>query len=573
MSVTLKIKGKVSYLTITILALLTFILLSYNSYSAKNVILYIGDGFGIAPRTAARMALGQGQEGRRHSSDEGFQAMALDKLKYNAMVTTHSLNSWTTDSAPGASVYACGKEGKIDNEFISMNPVNMQAIETVLEKAKKEGYAVGLVTTTRITHATPAAFASHIWNRDLEDYIAAQFISKSQEEYEAIFNSSPERDFHYDQERDWILPEPKRNVELDVILGGGSAHWLPKSFKSKNASIKSNGKEFTLKGERQDEIDLIEIAKSRAFEYINSRDQLLSLDFTQFTESSGRKLLGIFSSSHMSYEQDRQLSSSHEPMLAEMVDAAIKVLKSKSKKGFFLMVESGRIDHLGHANSGGLTFDDDGSHYLVCSDVEAVCCDGIYEGPKNANKVPGIYGSDYMIKEVLAFDYAIEEGRKLLNDKNDDTFIIATSDHECGGYAVVSLHDEADVRGKGTKLRTYAKEPNKSDKFPNPKGIKRGDAEIGGWFPEYSMIDFQGWKWPKAPEKGRRIVIAYGSNPLTNGNDGKVGSTPGNHTPQDVLVSADDNISGKAASKITGRGLLDNTDITPIIEEFLNIVK
>ena len=130
--------------------------------SNNNVIIYIGDGFGLAPKTAARMAMGQGTTGKRFTSDAGFQVLALDKLKYNATVTTHSLNSWITDSAPGASVYACGKNGKQDNEVISLNPATGASIETILEAAKKQGYAVGLVSTARITHATPAAFASHI---------------------------------------------------------------------------------------------------------------------------------------------------------------------------------------------------------------------------------------------------------------------------------------------------------------------------------------------------------------------------------------------------------------------------
>lgn len=79
---------------------------------SRNVIIYIGDGFGIAPKTATRMALGQGKEGQRFTSDADFKKLALDNLKYSATVTTHSLNSWITDSAPGASVYAAGKSGK-----------------------------------------------------------------------------------------------------------------------------------------------------------------------------------------------------------------------------------------------------------------------------------------------------------------------------------------------------------------------------------------------------------------------------------------------------------------------------
>lgn len=88
-------------------------------HAQNNVIMYIGDGFGIAPKTAARMALGQGTTGKKLSTDPNFRILALDKLKNVAMVTTHSQNSWITDSGPGASVYACGKPGKIDNEAIA----------------------------------------------------------------------------------------------------------------------------------------------------------------------------------------------------------------------------------------------------------------------------------------------------------------------------------------------------------------------------------------------------------------------------------------------------------------------
>nr|GFC33560.1 hypothetical protein [Tanacetum cinerariifolium] len=165
-------------------------------------------------------------------ADAGFQGLSLDKLKYNATVTTHSLNSWITDSAPGASVYACGKPGKQDNEVIALNPGSGAAIETILEAAKKQGYAVGIVSTARITHATPASFASHIWFRDLEDYIAAQYVASTQTQYEAIFNSSPTTSYRYQANRDWVLPTPKVGVELDVVLGGGARHFLPRTAAS-----------------------------------------------------------------------------------------------------------------------------------------------------------------------------------------------------------------------------------------------------------------------------------------------------------------------------------------------------
>lgn len=545
----------------------------------KNMILYIGDGFGVAPRTAARMALGQGRDGMRFSSDVSFRALALDKLKYNAMVTTHSMNSWITDSAPGATVYACGKVGKIDNEMIAMDPTTMQPLQTILEAAKKAGYAVGLVTTTRITHATPAVFATHIWNRDIENTIAAQYISTTEKEYEETVGSS------YSAAVDWQLPQPKVGVDVDVLLGGGARHFLPKNIgpnailRDAQGNVVKNEKGDTVrlgKSSRSNDVDLIELAKNRGYQFVNSREALLNIDLSQFTPGSTKKLLGLFHGSHVNYEQDRQLFAPWEPTLAEMTKIAIEVLKRKSPKGFFLMVEGGRIDHLEHGNSGGVDIADDKKNYKVVADIEASPLEGQYstDTTKPLATIPGVYGSDFMIKEVLAFDYAVEEGRKLMNEKsNGQTLIMQSSDHECGGFAVVGLHDESDAQKNGTKIRTYANQPTKPNKAmtPTPDSVSRGDVGIGGWFPEYTMVDFQGFMWPKAPSTGRRLVVSYGSNPLTNGNGTKRGGTPGNHTPQDILVSADDNVNGAFAGKITARGLLDNTDLEPIMEEFLGV--
>lgn len=548
----------------------------------KNVILFIGDGFGIAPRTAARLALGQGKDGMRFSSDVKFQALALDKLKYNAIITTHSMNSWITDSAPGAAVYACGKVGKVDNEMISIDPTTMMPLQTILEAAKKKGYAVGLVTTTRITHATPATFATHIWNRDIENTIAAQYISSTEAQYEETITAGGTV---YSSAVDWELPAPKIGVEVDVLLGGGARHFLPKNIgpnaivRDANGAVVKNDAGDTVKlgkSSRANNADLVELAKGRGYQYVNSRDALLHIDLSQFTPSSNAKLLGLFNGSHVNYEQDRQQFTPWEPTLAEMTRIAIEVLKRKSPKGFFLMVEGGRIDHLEHGNAGGVDVADNKKNYKVVSDIEASPFEGQYstDTTKPITVNAGVYGSDYMIKEVLAFDYAVEEGRKVLKDESaGQTLIMQSSDHECGGFAVVGLHDEGDAQKNGTKIRTYANQPTKPNKAmtPRPDSVTRGDVAIGGWFPEYTMVDFQGFMWPKASPTGRRLVISYGSNPLTNGNGVLRGGTPGNHTPQDILVSADDNVNGQFASRITGRGLLDNTDLEPIMEDFLEV--
>lgn len=521
----------------------------------KNVILYIGDGFGIAPKTTARMAMGQGAAQRINSENIDFQVLELDKLKYTGMATTHSLNAWTTDSAPGATVYSTGK--KIDNEVISFDIETNQPIETILEKAKKEGYAVGLVTTTRITHATPAAFGSHIWHRDLEDYIAAQLISSTQNQYEEIFNASIIDSMKYQKERDWLLPKPKTGVEIDVLMGGGAAHFFPENFKD---SISNN---ITQIGKRKDKVNLIKIAKNRGYVYVNNRDNLLNINLEQFSNSKNTKLIGLFKSSHLSYEQDRQLNNTLEPSLSDMTKIAIEVLKRKGgKKGFFLMVEGGRIDHLSHANAGTVT-----KQCRFEIDSIAFPPDGGKERLKNTEQ-GNIYGSDYLIKEVLGFDYAIAEGRKLLKQKNSQTLIFSTSDHECGAVAAIGLYDSTH-----NGIRTYAEEPqNINKKWATPSNIKRGDIETNGYFPQYIKYEFQGKQYPKPKSpNARRIIITYASNPLTLGHSCEGSFAFGNHTPQDIWVGADDNVNGKFASKITGKGMLDNTSLFPIMREFLKL--
>lgn len=566
----------------------------------KNLIMFIGDGFGISAKTAARMSMGQGTPGKRFTDDAGFHILALDKLKFNGTLTTHSLNSWITDSGPGASAYACGKPGKLDNEAISFNVGTGQPVETILEMAKKQGYAVGLVTTTRVTHATPATFGSHIWFRDLEDYIAAQYISSSPAQYEAIFNDPASLIKPYNVARDWQLPTPKDSVEIDVILGGGARHFLPKSYSDTikdaagNPVLDAAGLVVRQTGKRADSVNLISMATGRGYTYVNSRDALLNLDTTQFSPTNNKKLIGLFNASHVNYEQDRQMNASWEPSLPEMTEMAIKVLRAKGgSKGFFLLVEGGRIDHLEHANSGGITViaGTPNNLYTVDADKRSYVGGGeaVYGVTPVTPRHDSVYGSDYLIKEVLAFDYAVAQGRKLLSETNSKTLIFSSSDHECGGTAIVGLHDQNDAQNNGTRIRTYAMGPKQNGNsaaspsgaatattVANPAGTQRGDIDFGttspnGWYPNYTTYTFQGREelWPRVDTAGRRIVVSYASNPITNGNGAKAGGTPGNHTPMDVWVGAEDNAGDTYAGQIAGHGQLDNTYLTHIMAEFL----
>ncbi|WP_118975447.1 alkaline phosphatase [Taibaiella koreensis] len=587
-------------LSTTALAALSSLALAQNQ-QPRNLIMYIGDGFGISAKTAARMSLGQGTPGKRFTDDANFHILALDKLQYNGTLTTHSLNSWITDSGPGASAYACGKPGKLDNEAISFNVGTGESVESILEKAKKQGYAVGLVTTTRVTHATPATFGSHIWFRDLEDYIAAQYISSSQTQYEAIFNDPASLIKPYNPSRDWQLPAPKDSVEIDVILGGGARHFLPKSFNDTikdaagNPVLDAAGIVVRQTGKRADSVNLVALAQQRGYVYVNSRDALLNLDTTQFTPTNNKKVIGLFNASHVNYEQDRQMDAPWEPSLPEMTEMAIKILKAKGgSKGFFLLVEGGRIDHLEHANSGGITVVPSSPNNLYVVDADKRSYKGggevIYGATPTTPRHDSIYGSDYLIKEVLAFDYSVAQGRKLLGETNSKTLIFSSSDHECGGTAIVGLHDQNDAQNNGTMIRTYAMGPRQNGNgasssgaattttVANPAGTQRGDIDFGttspnGWYPNYTTYTFQGRPelWPRVDTAGRRIVVSYASNPITNGNGAKAGGTPGNHTPMDVWVGAEDNAGGTYAGQIAGHGQLDNTYLTHIMAEFLTV--
>ncbi|MBL0625754.1 alkaline phosphatase [Aeromonas jandaei] len=261
---------------------------------ARNVIFFLGDGMGLNTLTAARI-YGVGEEG----------SLTIDTLPETAFIKTFSHDSQVTDSAPSMSAYMTGV--KSNNGVISMDSDATQESNcsksagkpatTLLELAKAAGRGTGVVTTTRVTHATPAATYAHLCNRDLEADIAAQLVPGG-----AGYNSA--------------LKEG-----VDVVLGGGSSFFRP----------------LADKGKREDGRNLISEMKAKGYQFASNLDELNKAE-------AGKPLLGLFGASHMKYDLDRPAS---EPSLAQMTLAAIKQLKEK-KQGYFLMVEGGRIDHALH---------------------------------------------------------------------------------------------------------------------------------------------------------------------------------------------------------------------------------
>ncbi|WP_421326919.1 alkaline phosphatase [Aeromonas veronii] len=283
---------------------------------AKNVILFIGDGMGPTVLTATRL-FKVGEEGN----------LEMMKLPRSARIKTFSNDAQTTDSAPSMAAYTTGV--KMNNEVIAMSSDtkavapgkdvngnktvnncssdNGKPVPTILELAKAAGKSVGAVTTTELTHATPAATYAHICHRDAAYDIAAQAVPGGTGFNQALGDG------------------------VDVLMGGGANHWTPYSASNKSG--------------RNDNRDLTAEMKAQGYSYVTTQSELAKV-------TSG-KVLGLFSSkSHLDYELDRVAkgAANTQPSLSEMTAKAIDLL-SKNSQGYFLMVEGGRIDHALHGTN------------------------------------------------------------------------------------------------------------------------------------------------------------------------------------------------------------------------------
>lgn len=258
------------------------------SGEAKNVIFLVADGMNIGTWTIADYYL-QHQAQRRTEWVKLYQEEAVAR----SLMETCSANSHVTDSAAAGSAWSTGQ--RIKNGAINVAPDGSE-LTPIHELVKRSGRSTGLVTTTRVTHATPAAFASAVSSRGQEDAIAQQYLER----------------------------------EVDVLLGGGSKHFQGTT--------------------RADGIDLSGKFEAAGYQVIGSRDQLL-----KGIEGIPRRLLGTFWSTHLPYTIDHQNDetiAAEVPTLGEMMRSALAILE-QNPAGFLLQVEGGRVDHAGHGNDVG----------------------------------------------------------------------------------------------------------------------------------------------------------------------------------------------------------------------------
>ena len=296
-----------------------------NNRPAKNVILFVGDGMGLSTVAAARILEGQING---HSGEEN--ALSFERFPYLSLSKTYSVDGQTPDSAPTMSAMMTGIKTNQGVLAVTQNAryndcasARGQGVATLLELSEAMGLATGVVTTARITHATPAATYAHSPNRDWE--------SDAELTDEAKANGCK------DIARQ--LVEFPLGDGLEVALGGGRSYFLPNTF----ADPEDTGST----GRRKDGRNLAaEWAGKPQSAYVWNKAQFDAID-----PRSTRHLLGLFERSHMEYEYDRPNDAGKEPSLAEMTGKAIDILNASGKKGYFLMVEAGRIDHGHHAGN------------------------------------------------------------------------------------------------------------------------------------------------------------------------------------------------------------------------------
>ncbi|KAF8949637.1 hypothetical protein BGZ52_005325, partial [Haplosporangium bisporale] len=263
---------------------------------SRNVIMMISDGFGPASQTYGRSYW-------QYTKNYTIGTLTpLDKMLVGTS-RTRSSDSLVTDSAAGATAFSCAL--KTNNAAIGVDEAGVPC-GTILEAAHALGMLTGLVVTSRVTHATPAAFSAHVVHRDMEETIAEHQIG------------------------DYILGR-----QVDLMLGGGRCFFLPNT---------------TAGGCRTDGRNLIKESENFGWKHV-------MLNKREFEEKSEPYLplpaLGLFHADHMNYEIDRDKSDkSQEPRLKDMAAAALKSLKENSgtNKGFFLMIEGSRIDMGAHNN-------------------------------------------------------------------------------------------------------------------------------------------------------------------------------------------------------------------------------
>ncbi|MBO4222780.1 alkaline phosphatase [Bradyrhizobium neotropicale] len=459
---------------------------------AKNVILFIGDGLSPAHRVAARMLSKGIAEGK------SLGKLAIDDMPHMALVATAGSDSIITDSANAASAYATGHKTAVNALGVyadrSISPLDDPKVETITSVAKRRlGLGIGIVTNTEVEDATPAAMVAHTRRRAAYDEIVTQ-----------LFAAKP-----------------------DVLMGGGSANFLPQAAA----------------GKRKDDIDYIARFRDAGYQVVTTKSELDAAAAKPDTN----KLLGLFASGNMDGVLDRKFLNGgsvgkfpEQPDLTEQVQAALKVL-SKNDAGFFLMVESGLIDKYAH-----------------------------------------LLDMERAVYDTIMLDNAVRFARDWAQARGDDTLILVVADHNHPNSLVGTINDDMTKTPNvpfRERVGVYDKAgfPNypaaDAEGYPSRVDVSRRLAIFSASLPDHYETFRPKLDNPNDPTAKGDEPGTFKANDKYKDVPGAV-LRPGNlpamigasvHSGEDVILTA----TGPGSERV--HGSMDNTEVFRVIADALGL--
>lgn len=457
---------------------------------AKNVILLIADGLSVGHRTAARI-LSKGVTNGMYNAP-----LAMDDMPHMALLGTSSVDTIAADSANTASAYMTGHKSSVnalgvyaDRTKASQDDPKQETIAEIIRR--KTDMAVGVVSDAEIEDATPASVVSHTRRRNDKADIVGMFY----------------------------------NVKPEVILGGGSAYFLPKE---------------TPGSKRKDSVNYIEKFSEAGYHLVTDRTALNQV----VTGETPDRLLGLFHTGNMDGWIDRHQWKGNtvkkfpnQPDLTESFDAAVKVLE-KNDKGFFLMLEAGLVDKYSH--------------------------------PLDWTRSVG---------DTIAFDKVVERA-KAYCEKHPDTLLIVTGDHTHSISVAGTVDDNKPGNDMREKVGVYADAgyPNYEDKdkdgFPDNFQPSKRLAVFFGAHPDYyeTYRSFPDATFTPAVKDEKGNYVANAQYKDVEGAHFVEGNLPRNesqgvHTVDDLVVTA----QGPNADKI--RGFMNSTEVFRVMADALALGK
>jgi alkaline phosphatase len=285
-------------MVVLVLALLIFALPA-SAGQPKYVFYFIGDGLGASQRQFSEFFL-------QEKTGNPSATLLMNTFDIAGINSTYAADTLITDSAAAGTALASGI--KTNKGVIGKNTAG-QDVKTLMEAAEEHGRATGIITTTRLTHATPAAFCSHNISRNNENEIAVDMLDSG----------------------------------VDFIAGGGIRHFIPQAAEMTDPDATGRA----IKSKRIDDQDLVQAFADKGYDTFIGMPGAQAFHQTDFSKTD--KVFAAFTYTHLPYEIERVSQYPDVPSLAAMTRAAVDSL-SRDPDGFFLMIEGGRIDHAAHAN-------------------------------------------------------------------------------------------------------------------------------------------------------------------------------------------------------------------------------